>query len=335
MAKNRIIRCITVLLTVVMIMTGCAGRTEPPAPEQEESRLLDYRFADKAEGAELMLSNDAFFEGFTQNDLDFRMQKTGANMEEYLAFASAQVLDFTDAQKAVIDRHMQRIEQTLRSNGYNLPDLDQIVFIRTTMEEECGSLAYTHGTQIYVNADVIERYSRERPEELLDYVLSHELFHCLTRCSEQFRSEIYGIIGFTTRDEDYVIPPSVREYYISNPDVERHNSSASFLIAGEETECFVVYVTTSHFEKEGDTHFDVGITALVPVDGRDMYYTQEEASDFDEIFGTNTDYVIDPEECMADNFGYLIAYADDGPDGNGYPDPQIIDGIRQKLLNWE
>jgi hypothetical protein len=66
-----------------------------------------------------------------------------------------------------------------------------------------------------------------------------------------------------------------------------------------------------------------------------LYYTQEEASDFDEIFGTVTDYVIDPEECMADNFGYLIVYADDGPDGNGYPDPQIIDGIRQKLLNWE
>ena len=38
---------------------------------------------------------------------------------------------------------------------------------------------------------------------------------------------------------------------------------------------------------------------------------------------------------MADNFGYLIAYADDDPDGNGYPDPQIIDGIRQKLLNRE
>ena len=40
-----------------------------------------------------------------------------------------------------------------------------------------------------------------------------------------------------------------------------------------------------------------------------------------EIFGTNTDYVIDPEEYMADNFGYTLAYGMDGPKGDGYPNP--------------
>ena len=34
----------------------------------------------------------------------------------------------------------------------------------------------------------------------------------------------------------------------------------------------------------------------------------EQAENFDEVFGTNTDYVIDPEECMADNFGHTLAY---------------------------
>ena len=37
-------------------------------------------------------------------------------------------------------------------------------------------------------------------------------------------------------------------------------------------------------------------------------FAQEEmdAENFIEVFGDNTDYVIDPEECMADNFGYAL-----------------------------
>ena len=84
-------------------------------------------------------------------------------------------------------------------------------------------------------------------------------------------------------------------------------------------------------EQEGDSFFGCSTTALVPVDGSDIYYTPEQAENFDEIFGTNTDYVIDLEECMADNFGYTLAYGMDGPKGDGYPNPEIIEGIMDFL----
>ena len=95
----------------------------------------------------MMMANDAYYEGFTQNDLDFRMQKTGASMEEYKAFAKEQVLDFTDEQKKIIDEHMGRIEEVIAEKGYTIPEMEQIVFINTTMKEECDAMAYTHGTQ--------------------------------------------------------------------------------------------------------------------------------------------------------------------------------------------
>jgi hypothetical protein len=34
---------------------------------------------------------------------------------------------------------------------------------------------------------------------------------------------------------------------------------------------------------------------------------------------------------MADNFGYLIAYGMKGPEGKGYPDPEIITSIEDIL----
>ena len=37
--------------------------------------------------------------------------------------------------------------------------------------------------------------------------------------------------------------------------------------------------------------------------------------------------MIDPEECMADNFSLALTYGMEGPDGIGYPNPEIIKGI--------
>ena len=45
------------------------------------------------------------------------------------------------------------------------------------------------------------------------------------------------------------------------------------------------------------------------------------------LYGANTDYDIDPEECMADNFKYAMYYGIDGKDGQGYANPEIIQGI--------
>jgi hypothetical protein len=41
----------------------------------------------------------------------------------------------------------------------------------------------------------------------------------------------------------------------------------------------------------------------------------------------HTGYVTDPEECMADNFSFAVMYGPEGPDGNGYPTQDIINGI--------
>ena len=68
-------------------------------------------------------------------------------------------------------------------------------------------------------------------------------------------------------------------------------------------------------------------TVLVPVDGTDKYYTTGQASNFDDVFGRNTPYTCDPEECLADNFSYAMTYGIEGIDKNGYPDPEIIQGI--------
>ena len=293
---------------------------------------IPHRFASAEEGRELMLSNNEnYYDHFSQNDLDYKMQKTGATMEEYKEFAAQQVLEFTAAEKSFINKRIRNIEKTLEKNGYTIPELDEIVFIKTTMDEELGASGYTHGTQIYLNATVLSAYSLMSilPEtgQLADELIVHEIFHCLTRNNPEFRKDMYSIINFTVTDTDFEIPASVFEYHITNPDVEHHNSYATFIIDGEEVDCFTDFVTTMHFEESQSTFFSCSETALIPIDGRDIYYTPDQASNFDEIFGTNTGYVEDPEECLADNFAYAVVYGIEGRDNQGYPNPEIIQAI--------
>ena len=100
---------------------------------------IQYRFASSEEGVELMMANTEYYDGFSQNDLDYKLAKSGATMEEYLEFARAQVLDFDEDEIAKIDNCFRRIEDIISENGYELPPIDEIILIKTTMDEEPGA----------------------------------------------------------------------------------------------------------------------------------------------------------------------------------------------------
>ena len=315
---------IRVLSLVCLIAAFHAG-----AAEKEGS--IPYRYAGKEEGAKLLLENTAYHDGMSACELMYKMQDRDAHLDAYKKDAAEQVLEFTQKDREALDRNMAALEKRIADQGLVLPPLDEIVFIKTTMKEEGDAAGYTHGTQIYLGSRPLKMTAAGSLDEELQNILAHELFHCLTRCNPDFRSEMYSLIHFTVQSEDFPLPPSVYERYISNPDVEHHNAYAAFSIGGETIDCFTALIVTKPFENPGDRFFDVMTTALVPIDGRDCYYLPEEASNFDEIFGRNTDYVIDPEECMADNFAFALVNGLDGPSGRGYPNPEIIEGILQFL----
>jgi len=291
-----------------------------------QDSTFTYRFAGAEEAAELLLSNRKYYENLSQNDLNFRMQKLNATLEELEAFTATQTLDYTEEEKAAIDKAMAEIERICQDQGYTLPATDGIVFAKTTMHEECDAAAYTHGTQIYLGERLLALGLSDEPrlQTYFQEVVAHELFHCLTRNHPDFRSDMYGILGFTVVEEDYDFSPEIDALIISNPDVGHHNSYAAFEINGEMKDCAVIFTTTEPFREPGDNFFNGMMTGLVPVDDLSVLYTSEDASNFSEVFGMNTGYMIDPEETLADNFAYTITY---GLEGREYPTPEIIESI--------
>lgn len=219
----------------------------------------------------------------------------------------------------------------IEERGVKLPPSDEIIFVKTTgLEEGVDVAAYTHGTQIFI-AEIMMDFFKSENQEAHTWsisLLAHELFHCLTRSNLDFRGSMYSIIHFDVQDADYELGPDVTELMITNPDVEHHNSSALFTVNGEQRRCAVVFYAKQPFENPGDTFFDRGGTGLVPVDDLNTLIDSTEVSDFWELFGRNTDYVIDSEEAMADNFSFAVVY---GKDGKYYEIPETIDRVLELL----
>ena len=313
---------------------------------------IRYHCASKAEGQQLIVANTDYYNSLNQMDLDWRMRKKGATKEELVDFAKSCVQEFTDKEKERIAGAIAYIEKRLHEMGAILPfPKDDIVFIKTNMQEEGGAGAYTHKTEIYIGANVVRcNESKDGMLRLggnniqLYSLVAHELFHCLTRNSPEFRREIYKLLGFTVMDKDIVFATAIQQKILSNPDVEHIDNYAEFTIKGKKRKCELMVLYTHSWEEavavEGEeaTFFNYNQSVLVPIDKPNKYYPISKASDFWDIIGHNTGYVLAPEETLADNFSFVvidglgrnsnIASAKEKEDSQvEYNTPQLIDNI--------
>ena len=148
---------------------------------------INIRFASKEEGQLLIKSNTRYYNRLTQMDIDWRAKKENATLDELIASAQSHVLDFTEADKNLVKQTVKFIEKRFDELDCQIPIPDEIIFIKTTMEDEGNAYAYTSGNMIILNESCIERYG-------IKELIAHELFHCITRHSPEFRQKMYNLI---------------------------------------------------------------------------------------------------------------------------------------------
>jgi hypothetical protein len=144
---------------------------------------------------------------------------------------------------------------------------------------------------------------------------------------------MYDLIGFTIMDHDIEFPEHIKRTLLSNPDVEHIDNYAEFTIDGVKRKCALITTYSMPWAEASDqygpavrffSHLDISLVALDDLD-HPFYY--EEASDFWEKMGKNTDYVNAPEECLAVNFSYAIIFGMDYE----YKTPELIRSILSAL----
>ena len=315
------------LITLVMLCTVLfAGCTAETAAAAALTTKFTAHFATLEEGQQLMRERTLFHAQIAEGTLDFFLQRKGGTLEDYIEYSAEQVMEFTPEEEQRVNDTLAWLQDMLERHGLLLPDPGEITFVKSSSQEALGSAGYTSGGAIFL---AWFTYSPVYyTDDMFRQLVTHELFHCLSRQFPEFRQAMYSLIHFTILDQEIDIPEAIREQIIANPDVEHHDSCAAFTVGGEKKDCYLVFLTDSVFEKEGDNFFSGMYSGIVPLDGSAVYRV-DQVEDFWDVVGRNTEYVEDPEEAMATNFASAIQYLDTGY--GDFASPEILEGIIEYL----
>ena len=320
---------IIAVLAVLQLFSGASAGTAAKLPEMAVARTavqseiktdkqIRFGFADRAEAAAFIEQNDAYYNSMNQINIDWRMGKTDATLAQLRKYAKEQVLDFTDEEKTFYQSRLEVLQKRLFDLGYEY-ELDvPVVFVKCTNKDELDSAAYTHANYVFLGRDIYRYYKQEIIDEAyVDEVLAHEVFHVLTRNDPDFRARMYKAIGFEI-DEEIPFGEDVKRVIVSNPDVPKYDCSAYFTLNGKKKKGTIVSYFSAEWTRDVYP-FEYMLPGVVFYDEPNKIYTVDEISDFWDVVGRNTDYVIAAEECMADNFAFAVTYGMDAD----YKDPEI------------
>jgi len=290
-------------------------------------------FASVDEAREILTTRDDFVQRMSAFDRAGRM-KTDAEVCEadYLQFVDENVLAWDDSEKQKLVCALETVTTELADVAWLFPK--QVFLVKTTGNEE-GGAAYTRA-----NAVVFPRSILQAPPASLEKLLYHELFHVMSRANPALREKLYAAIGFVACNE-VPFPPALKSRKLTNPDAPRNDHCIRLCVEGRERWAVpILFADTDRYDVERDGQFfhyltfrfllvarDNETAAVTPIyDGQGPKLVDlKDLSGFFEQVGRNTEYVIHPEEILADNFALLKAKAQD------VPSPEILEKMEQIL----
>ncbi len=265
---------------------------------------VTIQVADSADAALFITQKDDYTSSFSTFDMQGRFRDKENHTEaEYLALAGKQMRTWTAAEEEKIKAAFEEIASALREGKMNIKLPDTVLFIKSTCMEEFGAGGYTRKNAIIINKD----------EGVSTGLVAHELFHVLSRHNSSLRDKLYENIGFKPCNR-IDVSKAMNGLNITNPDCPVISHYVT--VDGED----MVLVLHSKKPYNGGGVFEedyIDISLLVVTgddknkkplvkDGKAVTYKLDEKLQLFTIIGSNTPYVLHPEEVCAEHFSALV-----------------------------
>ncbi len=314
------------ILSTTLVHTACFQQKDKQLVTAASQNGFHISFAEENLAKELLTQDkvEGFFETIQILDAAIQMQRPVAELDassyvqEYKQFIAEQVLAFSKSDKQKMQSIFSDIQSTLKTIQIDL-GLDEIVLIKTTGGGYGKQAYYTRENTIVIPESQLENTSEE-----LRTVMLHELFHIYSRYNTKAKEEIYKMIGFQPMSSDPVVDdPVLAQRLLLNPDGLATNSyiTLSNGKGGEMQAVPLIYSTYDDYKpnvKDYFTYLKFDLYRLVEKDGKKIVLSNGVSTDVDatyfnsffESIADNTQYIIHPDEIMADNFMLMVnAYA--------------------------
>lgn len=317
---------------------GCGPAAPPPLPDS-------WVLADSSAAAE-WIQRDTMTPFFQQiGTLDMRLQMGQAAppdttqrdsvLELYRQFLAQQVRSFQPTEKQLLrDVLSEAREMVSRLNPELLPP--HLRLVKISGEAYGPAVYYTRENGIMIPQDELQTDKRA----LLRQVLLHELFHIYSRYHPQRRPALYQIIGFSAAPDGVLLPDRLQERQLLNPDGVRWQQKIRLRPAGEDSSqvFFPFLYAQERAESSPPSFMDAMAFGYFRADSTTAGWVLQDTpapisqlSDFHQKTGGNTDYIIHPDEILADNFVLLVYRSAGMPVDVDEDGKRILDQLQQKL----
>lgn len=302
-----------------------AYQGESVAVELPLTERTVIEFADEQTAASELSKVDAFVESLSPFDRAARLRsERPVGQDEFLRFVG-------EEEARLLAETIGAIRDKLTPYAAHFPE--RILLVKTTGNEE-GGAAYCRGDNVIV---LPQKVLDNSPRPIGDLLL-HELFHILSRNDAELRDALYAIVGFKPCPE-IDLPESLKPRKITNPDAPRIEHYLEVTVDGEAVPVVPALLSSDdEYDPASGKSFFAYLTfkllAVAPAGDRwqPRYLGSEpwlldiaDVDGFHEQIGSNTGYIIHPEEVLADNFVLLANGKRD------VPSPEILERMHRVL----
>ena len=271
------------------------------------------------QGQRILATDDDFLRNLSPFDRSARLRTNGpVTPAQFTNFVAKQVVPWDEKELSRLHDVSEVISNRLAN--WKLPLPPTVWLVKTTGAEE-GDAAYTRGAAIVLPASD----TTKEPADL-ERILLHELFHVLSRQNPKLRDALYAQIGFLPCGP-VELPADYAARKLTNPDAPIIAHQLKGRVGDREVHVMPVLFSRESSYRAGDTRpffaylefrlLEIAQTAGawqgVVRDGQPAFHQPANIGNFFEQIGRNTQYIIHPEEVLADNFVLLMQGKQDAP----------------------
>lgn len=307
------------LLFVTLLTVSCKT-THSSQGFKERPAIVT--FPDSIQASQLIISEDEseFFSDLKPLDRHIQMKTDDEDMslEMYKDFLKSQVSNWKTEEKIQLYTLMEEVKKLCDTLSPRLfpPDL-KLVKIKT--DHYGRDVFYTKGRTVFVPENIFVSFAKDRYFP----VFVHELFHIISRFHPEMRHELYGLIGFKPCDKPVELNDFLKNRKLTNPDAISYQYCIILEHEGRKYKAIpLIYSKFGQYKNSHTSFFDYltfDMFELIELEHHYLAVTNntgksslppEVMESFFNQIKDNTQYIIHPEEIMADNFMLsLLAYS--------------------------
>ena len=304
-----------VLLLVLTFLIGCKSNKEVSTISPKPGMVS---FLDSVPASSSIVNDDidGFYDQLSALEINIQMKNASEPisrelaLKQYAAFIKTQVSNWNQEEKLAMLQIFKEVKKMCDTiNPRIFPDGVRLIKVKTGHYGK--DVYYTRGKNILIPENIfpLNDIDTQIP------VMIHELFHVISRYNPQLKGDLYAMIGFTKTDKPVRLNAALSQILLTNPDGVSFLYSIDLDRNGETIKAIPLITSKfTTFRPDQPMFFDYLNFDLYNLEDKGAYYMANSTTtgktlvplhstpSFFTKIKDNTQYIIHPDEIIADNF---------------------------------